>query len=89
MKPGDEIVVNGKVYVAGEAEIIKRLFSDGKGGWSGVCNYCTDVCKIERGGCIRYMYRKLTFDESIGLCAGDSPQVFLFLKPEVDHESGR
>ena len=90
MKPGDEIVVDGKTYVAAEAKNIELLFGFriNETGWGRMCNYCTDACKIERGGCIRFLYRKQTKDQSLSPCSTDDPRVYFFLKPEVDHETG-
>lgn len=85
MKAGDEITFDGKTYVAAEAEFIARLMGlrfDSDGWWRGVCDYCTDVCQIDRGSCIKNLYRDATGDEGLSTCIKDTPPVYLFLKPE-------
>ena len=81
MKAGDEITVNGKVYIAGDARLLRILlgFAPDAQVWKVVCDYCKQACKLDR--CLATLY-----DEEVGRLVAacgyyDNPNYF-FLKPE-------
>ena len=83
MKPGDEITVNGKVYVAGDAEFLSLLLGlrTDRINWKAVCQYCMDACQSSRN-CIATLNRR-TGGDPLG-CGLN--KTYFFLKPDPNNQ---
>ena len=85
MKAGDEVIVKGKVYVAGDAEYLSLLLGlrTDRVNWKAVCQYCMDACQSSRN-CIATISRR----------TGSGPircvinKTYFFLKPEPQPITG-
>ena len=79
MKPGDEIMFEGKTYVAGDVKLLRLLLGcQNTTNWIEVCGYCKKACRM--GTCIATLRRYYQPEEKPLFCS--TYETYYFLKPQ-------